>query len=97
MAAAFMAYPELRHPFEAKSIHAEGCASVLYQGRQITLSETGSGPGLLINPEDLKRINGFELKAEGACYADMCIPLNDKLMVTQDGKQWFGKTKRRRN
>lgn len=92
MAAAFMAYPELRHPFQAKPIHAEGCASVLYQGRQITLSQTGNGPGLLINPEDLKRINGFELKPEGACFDDMCIPLNNKLQITQDGKQWFDLT-----
>jgi len=92
MAAAFMAYPELRHPFQAKPIHAAGSASVLYQGRHITLSETGSGPGLLINPEDLKRINGFEVKPEGACYADMCIPLNNKLQITENGKQWFDLT-----
>ena len=96
MAAAFMAYPELRHPFEATPIHAEGSTSVLYQGRQITLTETGSGTGanqsLLINSEDLKRINGFELKPEGACYADMCIPLTSKLQATQDGKQWFDLT-----
>jgi hypothetical protein len=96
MAAAFMAYPELRHPFEAKPIHAEGSTSVLYQGRQITLTETGSGTdsnqSLLINSEDLKRINGFELKPEGACYADMCIPLTSKLQVAQDGKQWFDLT-----
>ena len=96
MAAAFMAYPELRHPFEAKPIHAEGSTSVLYQGRQITLTETGTGPdsnqSLLINPEDLKRINGFELKTEGACYADMCVPLTSKLQVTQAGQQWFDLT-----
>ena len=96
MAAAFMAYPELRHPFETTSIHAEGSTSVLYQGRQITLTETGTGPdsnqSLLINPEDLKRINGFELKTEGACYADMCVPLTSKLQVTQAGQQWFDLT-----
>ena len=94
--AAFLAYPELRHPFEAKPIHAEGSTSVLYQGRQITLTETGSGTdsnqSLLINSEDLKHINGFELKPEGACYADMCIPLTSKLQVTQEGKQWFDLT-----
>ena len=96
MAAAFMAYPELRHPFEAKPIHAEGSTSVLYQGRQITLSDTSadkaSGSSLLIKPEDLKHINGFELKPEGACYADMCIPLTSKLQVTQEGTQWFDLT-----
>ena len=76
MAEAFMAYPELRHPFQETPIHPNGSVTVLYQGRTITLSETGDGDNLLIKPEDLGRINGFELKPEGACYADMCIPLN---------------------
>ena len=92
MAEAFMAYPELRHPFQETPIHPSGSVTVLYQGRAITLSETGKGDNLLIKPEDLARINGFELKPEGACYADMCIPLTSKLQVTQDGKQWFDLT-----
>ena len=33
MAKAFMAYPELRSPFEATQIHPEGSATVLYQGK----------------------------------------------------------------
>lgn len=89
MAEAFMAYPELRHPFEETPIHPEGSTTVLYQGKVITLTETGGGDSLLINPEDLSRINGFEVKPEGACYADLCIPLNDSLLMTQAGKQWF--------
>ena len=89
MAAAFMAYPELRHPFPTKEIHTENCVSILYQGRQITLEETGIGNGLLIKPEDLQRINGFELKPEGACYEDMCIPISNKLLVDQNGTKWF--------
>jgi hypothetical protein len=89
MADAFMAYQDLRHPFEQKLIHSSGSATVLYQGRKITLSETGSGDGLLISPEDLPSVNGFELKPQGACYADMCVPLNEHLLVEQGGKQWF--------
>ncbi|MBT7371892.1 MAG: hypothetical protein HN816_14670, partial [Gammaproteobacteria bacterium] len=58
MAETFMAYPELRHPFEVTPIHPEGSTTVLYQGKTITLSETGQGEDLLINPEDLTRING---------------------------------------
>jgi hypothetical protein len=58
----------------------------------VVLSETGPGTDLLINPQELSEINGFELKPEGACYADMCIPLNDQIKVTQDGKQWFNLT-----
>jgi len=87
-----MAYPELRHPFEETPIHEEGQTTVLYQGNTIRLDETGSGDGLLIRPDDLHRVNGFELKPEGACYQDMCIPMNDRLLVEQDGRQWFDLT-----
>ncbi len=92
MAQAFMAYPELRHPFQEAPIHDAGGTTVLYQGRTITLSETCPGDSLLIRPEDLGRINGFELKPEGACYADMCIPVNNKLLPELDGRQWFDLT-----
>ena len=92
MAEAFMAYPELRHPFEETPIHSQGSTTVLYQGNTITLSDTGDGDGLLIRPEDLARVNGFELKPEGACYEDMCIPISDELLIEQGGKQWFDLT-----
>ena len=92
MAEAFMAYPELRHPFQETPIRPSGSATILYQGRTITLSETGNDDNLLINPDDLGRINGFELKPEGACYADKCIPVSDELLRTLDGKQWFDLT-----
>ena len=90
MAEAFMAYPELRHPFEASDIHPEGSTTILYQGKSITLSETGEGDDLLVRPADLPRINGFELKPEGACFEAMCVPVGDKLM--SDDGQWFNLT-----
>ena len=92
MSDAMMAYPELRHPFEEQPIHPAGSTTVLYQGNKITLEQTGTGEHLLISPQDLPRVNGFTLKPEGACYADLCIPLGDKLIVEQDGKQWFDLT-----
>lgn len=92
MAEALMAYPALRHPFEETPIHPQGCTTVLYQGSAITLTETGAGDGLLIRPDDLPRINGFELKPEGACFGDMCISVGDDLLVERDGKQWFDLT-----
>jgi hypothetical protein len=92
MARAFGAFPEFRHPFEATPIHPEGSTTVLYQGKAVTLSDTGNGEGLLIRPEDLSRVNGFELKPEGACFKDMCIPMNDDLLVEQDGRRWFDLT-----
>lgn len=92
MSDAMMAYPDLRHPFEKKPIHPQGGATVLYQGRKITLTQVGNGNGLLIRPDDLPAINGFTLKPEGACYADLCIPINKSLFVEQDGKRWFDLT-----
>lgn len=89
MAKAMMAFPELRHPFEESAIHPEGSTTVLYQGNTITLSETGTGDGLLVSAEDLTRVNGFELKPEGACYEDLCIPVNADLVIEQDGRTWF--------
>lgn len=74
-------------------MHAEGQSTILYQGNTIHLDETvGEGEGLLIKPEDLPRVNGFELKPEGACYQAMCIPLADRFFVEQDGGRWFDLT-----
>jgi len=70
-------------------VHPDGCTTVLYQGRKIVLTETGPGDSLLIRPEDLPAINGFELKPEGACFNDLCIPLNGDLLVTGNGSEWF--------
>lgn len=92
MAKNFMAHPELRHPFEETPIHPEGCATVLYRGQRITLDEIGDGDRLLIRPEDLVRVNGFELKPEGACYEDLCIPLKEDLFLEQGGRRWFDLT-----
>lgn len=93
MAEAFMAYPKLRHPFEAKDIHPQGSTTVLYQNKTIKLDATstlaGSDASLLIKPKDLPGVNGFEIKPEGACYNDLCIPMNKQLLVEQDGEQWF--------
>ena len=92
MADAMMAYPDLRHPFEEKPLHPAGSATVLCQGRTITLDKVGEGDALLIQADDLPEINGFTLKPEGACYADMCIPIDKALLVEQGGENWFDLT-----
>ena len=94
MSDAMMAYPDLRHPFEEKPLHPPGSATVLCQGRNVTLSEVGDskGDGLLIRPDDLPAINGFTLKAQGACYDDLCIPIDESLLVERDGQKWFDLT-----
>lgn len=89
MAANFMAYPELRHPFEPTDVHAAGHTTILYQGRTITLDYASADTTLLVHPQDLVRINGFELKPEGACFESLCIAVNTNLLVTVDGVEWL--------
>jgi len=89
MAENFMAHPELRHPFEVSSIHPEGTATVLYQDRTHTVESAGANQQLLIRPDDLESINGFELKPEGACLGELCYPLPAGVLVEQDDAQWF--------
>ena len=51
MSEAMMAYPELRHPFQETPLHPEGCATVLYQGKRITLDRVGEGEvGMTVIP-----------------------------------------------
>jgi len=60
-------------------------ATVLYNDRSVVLTRTGadsqgSGDDLWVRKADLPRINEFELKPQGACRADVCIPV-DKSMT----------------
>jgi hypothetical protein len=93
MTEARMAYPELRHPFEEKPVNQVGRVTILYAGKTIELQQTlpVEDGGLWVTPEDLTRINGFELKPQGACFEDLCIPLKDHspLLKQETGQQWF--------
>jgi hypothetical protein len=55
-------------------------ATVLYDDRAIALDRIGVDPAgeadaLWVRKRDLPRVNGFELKPQGACRADLCIPI----------------------
>jgi len=55
-------------------------ATVLYDDRAVVLDRIGIDPThssdtLWIRKRDLPRVNGFELKPQGACRADLCIPI----------------------
>lgn len=91
MADAPMAFPELRNPYAESEIHPAGGATVLYQGRKITVTETGPG-GLLVDPAVLTEINGFTLKPEGACFEDLCVPVGDGIVSEAEGRTWFNLT-----
>jgi len=55
-------------------------ATVLYADRAIVLDDVGTDPAnvpdaLWVRKTDLPRINDFELKPQGACRKDVCIPV----------------------
>jgi len=54
-------------------------ATVLYDDRAVALDRVGPDPAhggaLWIRKRDLARVNGFALKPQGACRADLCIPI----------------------
>ncbi len=72
-------------------------ATVLYNGKTVKVAQTLPDPNdLWTSPADLTRINGFVLKAEGACLEEICIPVrldrDSELLITRAGKKWFNIT-----
>lgn len=68
-----MAAPALAAP-------AATTATVLYADRAVTLDRARSeGQDLWVRAADLPRINEFEVKPQGACRADICMPLSKEL------------------
>src|SRR5438132_7419916 len=59
-------------------------ATVLYNDRTVVLDRIGAGPSgdaqaLWIRKSDLPRVNEFEVKPQGACRADVCIPIPKRM------------------
>ena len=70
------------------AVQPSPAATVLYDDRAIVLDRVGrdqarNAGALWIQKHDLFRVNGFELKPQGACRADLCIPI-PKAMVRGD-------------
>ena len=54
--------------------------TVLYGDKAVPVSGVRPDPkDLWVRASDLKTINGFELKPQGACREDVCIPVDKKL------------------
>ena len=71
--------------------------TALYQNRVTELGETLPDPNdLWVQPGDLPRVNDFELKPEGACLDELCIPVrqdrDSEMFVTRGGRGWFNVT-----
>ena len=64
-------------------------ATVLFGDRSVILEKYRTeADDLWVHGADLPRINEFELKPQGACRADMCIPIPKNLKKDQ----WFNLT-----
>ena len=71
--------------------------TVLYDGQVVEIERTLADPNdLWIIPEDLPRVNGFELKPEGACLDELCVPVlqdrDSEMFVTRARQPWFNVT-----
>lgn len=78
----------------SKTSTAAAAVTTLSGDRTTTLEHSRSeGDALWVRAEDLPLVNGFELKPEGACIAEICIPINDsissELMDKRDGQTWI--------
>jgi hypothetical protein len=61
-------------------------ATVLYGDRAVPLDRVRPDPNdLWVRKADLKKINDFEVKPQGACREDMCIPIPKNL----EKGEWF--------
>lgn len=50
--------------------------TVLYEGRETSLGQIRVVDGdLWVEARELPKLNGFEVKPQGACRGDVCIPL----------------------
>ena len=70
---------------------------MLYNDRVVEIVEVlPDASDLWVKPEDLTRINDFELKPQGACLDELCIPvLQDRdsdMYVTRRNQGWFNLT-----
>jgi hypothetical protein len=79
------------------SLAAAQAATVLYKERVVEIDQTlPDASDLWVKPADLTRINDFELKPQGACLAELCIPLlqdrDSDLYVTRQNQGWFNVT-----
>jgi len=65
---------------------APASGTVLYADRAIPLDQVrADGSELWVHSKDLPRINEFEVKPQGACRGDVCIPLAKSLKQGE----WF--------
>src|SRR5229473_221202 len=74
---------------DAQAAATPTAATVLYDDKAVTLRAIGRDPqqlkdALWVKKRDLPRINEFEVKPQGACRADICIPIPKDMLRGDD-------------
>ncbi|MBS02096.1 MAG: hypothetical protein CMQ24_05260 [Gammaproteobacteria bacterium] len=69
-------------------------ATVLFDHRMVGVAVTlPDATDLWVRPKELPRVNGFELKPEGACLDEICVPVrqdvDSDIFVRRGGAAWF--------
>ncbi|MFT7652130.1 MAG: hypothetical protein ACI9ON_000461 [Limisphaerales bacterium] len=72
-------------------------ATILNQDGAVELTSTLPAPNSLwVTKQDLPRISGFELKPEGACLDEICVPIrqneDSNIFVTRKDQAWVNAT-----
>jgi hypothetical protein len=78
----------------AHAAHAASGAVVIAAERVEQVARVLPDPtDLWIDPADLERVSGFELKPEGACLNEICVPVrqdtDSDIFITRGGERWF--------
>lgn len=69
-------------------------ATVLFDGRTVTVDPVlQDANDLWVLPADLPSVNDFELKPQGACFEDICVPVkqdqDSAIFIRRAGQAWF--------
>ncbi len=60
--------------------------SIIDDGRTIDVQAEVSGGAVHITPDALRDALGWELKPEGFCRGDVCVPFRDRDALLEDGR-----------
>ncbi len=76
---------------------AAHAATILTPAKTVTIERTLADPNdLWVTAADLPRIDGFELKPEGACLDEICVPIrqaeDSDIFVTRQDTGWVNVT-----